>query len=201
MTDLASGTELGTERLLRSPDLPAQRTDTAAATARRGPGALVPRPEVVTDTSVGFTEIKKWLRHRHPMIYIDRIIAHEPGTYLRSLMAVSGSSDVIAGHFPERGIYPGSHLLQAFAQSGIILYLMSTSPLADDEMTLIGSAQSRFTKTVVPGDQVIYDVRVDRLYDSSFHFSARATVEGVTVGVFRGSLVRTKIEQLGPQLW
>jgi 3-hydroxyacyl-[acyl-carrier-protein] dehydratase len=189
MTDVAPATE---RALPTGADVPAPRADSAA---------LVLRPQVVTDTSIGFTEIKKWLRHRHPMIYIDRIVAHEPGKYLRSLMAISGSSDVIAGHFPERGIYPGSHLLQGFAQSGIILYLMSTSPLADDEMTLIGSAQSRFTKTVVPGDQVIFDVRVDRLYGSSFHFAAKATVEGATVGMFRGSLVRTKIEQLGPQLW
>lgn len=179
-------TELATEAL------PAQRN---------GQDDQVLRPRVVTDTSIGFTEIKKWLRHRHPMIYVDRIVAHQPGVFLRSLMAVSGGSDVVAGHFPERAIYPGSHLLQAFAQSGIILYLMSTSPLADDEMTLIGSAQSRFTKPVVPGDQVIFDVRCDRLHGSSFHFSARATVEGAGVGAFRGSLVRTKVESLGPQLW
>ena len=173
----------------------------APVSAPAHPEGWVPRPPVVTDTSVGFTDLKRWLRHRHPMIYIDRIVSHEPGRRLRSLMAVSGGSDVIAGHFPERGVYPGSHLLQAFAQSGIILYLMSTSPLADDEITLIGSSQSRFLKTVVPGDQVIFDVRVDRLRADSFHFSARATVEGAAVGAFRGSLVRTKIEQLGPQLW
>ena len=173
----------------------------ASDTASAHPAGWVPRPPVTSDTALGFTELKNWLRHRHPMIYIDRVVAHEPGRYLRSLMAVSGGSDVIAGHFPERAIYPGSHLLQAFAQSGIVLYLMSTGPLADDEMTLIGSAQCRFTKIVSPGDQVIFDVRVDRLRGSAFHFSARATVEGALVGAFRGSLVRTKIDALGPQLW
>lgn len=154
-----------------------------------------------TGTTLGFTELKQWLRHRHPMIYIDRILDYKPGEYLRSVTMVSGTMDAIAGHFPERAIFPGSHLMQAFAQSGIILYQLSTSPLEDDELTVIGSAQSRFMKIVVPGDQVIYDLRVDRLYGSSFHFSCRATVEGKPVAAFRGSLVRTKIEELGRQLW
>lgn len=153
------------------------------------------------DTSMGFTEIKQWLRHRHPMIYIDRVLDYEPGVRFRSMMAVSGTMDAIAGHFPERAIFPGSHLLQAFAQSGIIFYQLSTSKLDDDELTLIGSAQSRFMKPVVPGDTVIFDLKCDKLYGRSFHFSCRATVDGVLVAAFRGSLVRTKVADLGRQLW
>lgn len=154
-----------------------------------------------TDTSLGFTELKQWLRHRHPMIYIDRVLDYRAGSHLRSLMSVSGTMDSIAGHFPERAVFPGSHLMQAFAQSGIILYQLSTSPLADDELTLIGSSQSRFMRIVVPGDQVVFDVRCDRLYGTSFHFSCRASVDQRPVAAFRGSLVRTKVAELGRQLW
>lgn len=152
-------------------------------------------------SAIGFTELKQWLRHRHPMIYIDRVVDHEPGVYLRSLMSVSGTMDCIAGHFPERAIFPGSHLMQAFAQSGIILYQLSTSPLTDDELTLIGSVRSRFMKPVVPGDQVIFDLRSERLRGNTFLFSCKATVQDVPVAAFRGSLVRTKVADLGPQLW
>ncbi|MFF5209654.1 3-hydroxyacyl-ACP dehydratase FabZ family protein [Streptosporangium sp. NPDC000396] len=155
----------------------------------------------MTDTTLGFTEIKQWLRHRHPMIYVDRILDHRPGESLRSMLLVSGTMDAIAGHFPERAIFPGSHLIQAFAQSGIILYQMSTSPLEDDELTLIGSVHTRFFRIVVPGDQVIFDVRADRLLGTSFHFSCKATVEGAQVAAFRGSLVRVKVDELGRQLW
>ncbi|GAA2846254.1 coronafacic acid dehydratase [Streptosporangium fragile] len=153
------------------------------------------------DRALGFTEIKKWLRHRHPMIYIDRVTDHEPGVFLKSLLSVSGNLDAIAGHFPERAIYPGSHLMQAFAQSGIILYLLSTGPLAEDEMTLIGSVTARFTKPVVPGDQVVFDVRADRLRGEAFFFSCRAFVGGATVAAFKGTLTRTKVAAMGRQLW
>ncbi|WUI03654.1 hypothetical protein OHR68_18165 [Spirillospora sp. NBC_00431] len=164
--------------------------------------APVPVPVPATsDSTLGFTEIKQWLRHRHPMIYIDRVLDHRPGEYLRSMLAVSGTMDSIAGHFPERGIFPASHLIQAFAQSGIILYQLSTSALRDDELTLIGSVHSKFHKIVVVGDQVVFDVRSDRITGNTFLFSCRATVGDQQVAAFRGSLIRVTVEQLGRQLW
>jgi 3-hydroxyacyl-[acyl-carrier-protein] dehydratase len=154
-----------------------------------------------TARSIGFTDLKQWLRHRHPMIYIDRVVDHEPGQFLTSLLSVSGSMDCIAGHFPERAIFPGSHLMQAYAQSGIILYLLSTRPLAEDELTLIGSVRSRFMRPVVPGDRVLLRVTCDRLHADTLLFSCRATVDERPVAAFRGTLVRTRTDALGEQLW
>ena len=151
--------------------------------------------------TMGFTELKTWLRHRHPMVYLDRILDYEPGVHLQSLLSVSGTMDVIAGHFPERAVFPASHLTQAFAQSGIILYQLSTSRLTDDEITLIGSVKARFTRPVVPGDRVIFDVRSERLRGKTFSFSCNATVDDRLVGAFKGTLVRSQVADLGEQLW
>ncbi|SER90182.1 3-hydroxyacyl-[acyl-carrier-protein] dehydratase [Lentzea xinjiangensis] len=156
---------------------------------------------VETARTLGFSEIKQWLRHRHPMIYIDRVTDYEPGVRLVSVLSVSGALDCVAGHFPDRAIFPGSHLMQAFAQSGIVLYQLSTSRLDDDEITLIGSVKSRFTRVVVPGDQVFFDVRVDRLMGKAFFFSATARVDDRTVALFKGTLTRTPVAELGAQLW
>jgi 3-hydroxyacyl-[acyl-carrier-protein] dehydratase len=161
----------------------------------------MPNSTIQADRTLGFSEIKRWLRHRHPMIYIDRIIDYEPGVFLKSVLSVSGELDAIAGHFPERAIFPGSHLMQAFAQSGIILYQMSTEPLGEDEITLIGSVKSRFSRVVVPGDQVVFDVRAERIYGNVFFFGATVTVEQQSVAAFKGTLIRTKIADLGRQLW
>ena len=43
--------------------------------------------------AIGFTELKKWLRHRHPMIYIDRVLDYEPSEYFQCMMSVSGTMD------------------------------------------------------------------------------------------------------------
>ncbi|MEH0576783.1 MULTISPECIES: 3-hydroxyacyl-ACP dehydratase FabZ family protein [Streptomyces] len=151
--------------------------------------------------TMGFTELKSWLRHRHPMVYLDRILDYEPGEYVKSLMAVSGQTDAISGHFPERAIFPASHMMQAIAQSAIILAQLSTSPLADDEITLIGSVKARFTHVVVPGDQIVFNTTCESLRGNFLTFACRAEVSGKPVAMTRGSLVRTKVTDLGEQLW
>jgi 3-hydroxyacyl-[acyl-carrier-protein] dehydratase len=150
---------------------------------------------------MGFTELKGWLRHRHPMVFLDRILDYEPGRHLKSLMAVSGQIDALSGHFPERAIYPASHMMQAIAQSAIILYQLSTSPLADDELTLIGSVKARFTRVVVPGDQVVLDTTCESLHGNFLAYACQAHVSGNPVAMLRGSLVRQKISDLGKPLW
>ncbi|MGW2352516.1 3-hydroxyacyl-ACP dehydratase FabZ family protein [Actinacidiphila glaucinigra] len=157
--------------------------------------------ESAAKRTMGFTELKDWLRHRHPMLYLDRVLDYEPGDYLQSSLSVSGTMDALAGHFPERAVFPASHLTQAFAQSGIILYQLSTTRLSEDEITLIGSVKSRFTRIVVPGDRVIFDVKSDRLSGNTFFFSCKATVDDKLVAAFKGTLVRAKVADLGEQLW
>lgn len=151
--------------------------------------------------TMGFTELKTWLRHRHPMVYLDRVLDYEPGAHIKTLMAVSGQTDALAGHFPERAIYPASHLMQAISQSAIILFQLSTSRLADDEVTLVGSIKSRFTRPVVPGDLVIFDLNCESLRPDFFTFSCRATVGEHSVGMLKGSLVRKSLAELGEHLW
>jgi 3-hydroxyacyl-[acyl-carrier-protein] dehydratase len=165
-----------------------QREDLALGTAHgRGP--------------LGFTALKEWLRHRHPMIALDRVTDHEPGRFLTALVAVSGGLDVMAGHFPERAVYPGSQMIQAFAQCGIILFQMSTSRLADDEMTVVSSVEARFFRAVVPGDQLALHVTLERLVQDSCFLRGRATVDGTRVGAIRLTLKRTPVADLGVSLW
>lgn len=150
---------------------------------------------------MGFTELKSWLRHRHPMVYLDRVLDYRPGEYVTSLMNVSGQIDAIGGHFPERGIYPASHILQAVAQSAIVLLQVSSTPLTEEEITLVGSVQSRFTRIVVPGDQIVFVTKKISLEGRYFTFSCRATVQGRPAAAVRGTLARLPICELGDQLW
>ena len=52
--------------------------------------------------TMGFSELRSWLRHRHPMVFLDRVLDYEPAQFLTATVAVSGALDVMAGHFPER---------------------------------------------------------------------------------------------------
>ena len=154
-----------------------------------------------TAKQIGFTELRRWLRHRHPMVLLDRITDHEPGEFLDALLSVSGNLDCIAGHFPERAIYPGSNLIQAFAQCGIILFQMSTSMLDDDEITVINSVEARFFKVIVPGDQVEFHVKADQIVENTLYFSGKAMVSTDRAAAFRATLSRVKTKDLPEVLW
>lgn len=163
--------------------------------------ATNPSPDTAAPRTMGFTELKSWLRHRHPMLFLDRVLDYEPGERLVAGLAVSAQLDVLAGHFPERAIFPASHLNQAFAQAGIILFQLGTSRLSDDELTLVGAMNARYRRVVVPGDHVVITVTHDRLVGDTFFFSGKATVDGAQVAVFRANLVRRAIADMGEQLW
>lgn len=151
--------------------------------------------------TMGFTELKEWLRHRHPMVLLDRILDYENGKFLKGLSVVSGSDPTIAGHFPERAVYPGTQMAQIFSQCSIILYQLSTSKLEEDEMTVVASLESRFFKVVVPGDTMIFDVELERESNGMCFFKARTTVNDERVAAFRCSLVRRSIDKFGQPLW
>jgi len=167
---------------------------TAAIKSADAPAPRVPR-------TLGFTELKSWLRHRHPMVMLDRVTDYEPGQFLNARLAVSGSLDFVAGHFPERAIFPGSHLIQALSQAAIILFQLSTTKLADDELTLVSSVEARFFKVIVPGDLLDLRVTVDRLVGDMLKLSARAEVEGTRVAAMRATLARTKVSAVGNPQW
>ena len=149
---------------------------------------------------LGFSELKKWLRHKHPMIFLDRVIDYNLKEYLKAIVVISGNMDCIDGHFPGRAIFPATHLQQSFCQAAIILLQLSTSRLKEDEIAMVGSMSSRFYKAAVPGDTVQVHVVIERLYESSLIFSGTASVEGKRIATIKSTIVRSKINT-DNQLW
>lgn len=156
---------------------------------------------VKNNTTMGFSELKKWLRHRHPLILIDRVLHYLPGKELSAVMVISGNDDTLAGHFPERAIYPGSHLIQAMSQCGIILLQLSTSKLEEDELTLIGGVSAKFHNITVPGDSLNIHIKVDRLYKNSMFFSGCAKVGDKKIISISANIARVNVEAVGDVLW
>lgn len=153
-----------------------------------------------TQKQLGFSDIRQWLRHKHPMIFLDRIVAYELGQSIVGLLAISGNMDCIDGHFPGKAIFPGTHLQQSFCQAAIILFQMSTSRLTEHEVTMIGSMNSRFYKAAVPGDIVHIEITANSLRESTFIFSGVASVEGEKIATIQSSMVRKKLNEVGPLL-
>jgi 3-hydroxyacyl-[acyl-carrier-protein] dehydratase len=103
-----------------------------------------------------FEEIKELIPQRFPFIMIDRVLELEPGKYATAVKNISGNDMVFLGHFPEKAIMPGALIIEAMAQTAIILFATGgksgnggTKPLY-----FFGSVKARFLHPAVPGDQL-----------------------------------------------
>jgi 3-hydroxyacyl-[acyl-carrier-protein] dehydratase len=125
---------------------------------------------------LNFEDIKKLIPQRFPFIMIDRIVEVDPGREAIALKNISGNDIAFLGHFPDRAIMPGVAIIEAMAQTAIVLFAAGKEETGKVTYFL-GSVKARFHHTVVPGDCLkIRAVNVKSLPNGAY-VSAEAFVE------------------------
>lgn len=118
------------------------------------------------------------LPHRYPFIMIDRILELLPGEKVVALKNVTINEPFFQGHFPGRPIMPGVLMIEAMGQAGAVLAAESLS--GGERGSLIyfmGMNKVKFRKPVVPGDQVIFEVKFLKQRAKVFKMSGMAFVD------------------------
>ena len=127
-------------------------------------------------------KIMEFLPHRYPFLMVDRVIETSEGETLSALKNVSVNEPFFQGHFPNQPIMPGVLILEALAQAtGLLAF---SSKLVDHEnkiYMLVGIDKSRFRGQVVPGDQLILNVRLKRNMRGIGVYECEALVDGRVV--------------------
>jgi 3-hydroxyacyl-[acyl-carrier-protein] dehydratase len=126
-----------------------------------------------------FEDIKKLIPQRFPFIMIDRVVELDPGRRAVSVKNVSGNDIFFLGHFPEKAVLPGAAIIEAMAQTAIVLFAAGKERQegAANPLYYFGSVKARFLHTVVPGDQMtITAVNVKSLPGTAY-VTAEAYVE------------------------
>ena len=95
-------------------------------------------------------DIKKLVPQRYPFLMIDRVIEASPEKVV-AIKNVTVNESYFSGHFPEQKVMPGVLMIEAMAQTGIILYKQK---FANDNLLYLASVKSRFFNPVFPGDQL-----------------------------------------------
>jgi 3-hydroxyacyl-[acyl-carrier-protein] dehydratase len=102
------------------------------------------------------------LPHRPPFRFVDAVDAHLPGQSVGARYRVTGDEAFLAGHFPGRPVFPGVLQLEALAQAGAIAVL--ADPRHGGKIPLFGGVEdARFRRMVVPGDELILTVELERV--------------------------------------
>jgi 3-hydroxyacyl-[acyl-carrier-protein] dehydratase len=134
-----------------------------------------------------FDEILRSLPHAFPFRVIDRILDIEKGKRAIALKNVSMDEPYFLGHFPKEPMMPGVLILEAMAQTGGLAFESSFEKGEEGVAVLASVEEFRVKKRVIPGDQLIIEAEVLRI------FSNLAKVKGLAkVGeepVAEGTLV------------
>jgi len=121
-------------------------------------------------------EILKHLPQRYPFLMIDRVLENEPGKRVVALKNVSANEPYFQGHFPGRPIMPGVLILEAMAQAAGLIFAGRPDQPADIVYYYAGIDNARFKKPVVPGDQLLLEVTLERLLRTVGKFGCVARV-------------------------
>ena len=130
------------------------------------------------EESLNIQEILEYLPHRYPFLLIDRVIECELGKRIRALKNVSVNEPFFNGHFPYYKVMPGVLIVEAMAQAAAILSFRTMGIKPDDKSVyyFVGIDGARFKKPVLPGDQLVLEVSIERNVRSVVKYAGKAYV-------------------------
>ena len=134
--------------------------------------------EVIIPENIDIVEILNTLPHRYPFVMIDRILSMVPEKEIKGLKNVTINEPFFQGHFPGRPVMPGVLILEGMAQvGGILAYYANTGSVDKKLLFFAGIDKARFRKPVVPGDQLIFNLRLNKEKRSVWFMSGKAFVD------------------------
>jgi 3-hydroxyacyl-[acyl-carrier-protein] dehydratase len=153
--------------------------------------------EKIESTSMDIHEILEHLPHRYPFVLIDRVISMELGKEITALKNVTINEPFFPGHFPHHPVMPGVLIVEAMAQAAAVLSFktMGAKPSDDSVYYFAGIDSARFKKPVSPGDQVILNVKIDRILKGIWKYIGVARVDGVIVAEAQMMCILKTIEK------
>ena len=130
------------------------------------------------DSIFGIQEIMSLLPHRYPFIMIDRILELIPGEKVIALKNVTINEPFFQGHFPGNPIMPGVLIIEAMGQAGAVLAAKSLEhELKGTVIYFMGMDKVKFRKPVIPGYQVVFELKFLKQRAKVFKMAGMARVD------------------------
>jgi beta-hydroxyacyl-ACP dehydratase FabZ len=131
------------------------------------------------ESKADIQKILEIMPHRYPILLVDRVLDYEPEKKIIAIKNVTFNEPFFQGHFPGVPVMPGVLIVEAMAQAGGVLYLLSIpGDVKDYIMYFMAMDKVRFRKPVTPGDQLILEVEILRKRSNALKLGATASVDG-----------------------
>ena len=134
-----------------------------------------------TPNTIDIQGIMDLLPHRYPILLVDRILDFEPRQWIKGLKNLTMNEQIFQGHFPNRPVFPGVLIVEAMAQTGGCLMMREFEDRQRKVIYFMGIDAVKFRKPVLPGDQLIMEVKVISLRGKICKMRGEAFVDGAKV--------------------
>ena len=138
----------------------------------------MPDPNVKTIDIQGIMDL---LPHRYPILLVDRVMDYEPGQWIRGIKNITMGDPIFQGHFPKQPGFPGVLIVEAMAQTGGCLIMQQFENRARKVIYFMAIDAVKFRKPVVPGDQMVMEVKVIQNKGKICKMRGEAFVDGQKV--------------------
>lgn len=124
---------------------------------------------------IDIREIMSILPHRYPFLLVDRIIEIVTNESAKGIKNVTINEPFFQGHFPGNPVMPGVLIVEAMAQvAGVLAF---KSGMEGTGVLFMSIEKVKFRKPIVPGDQIIFEVRVSHRRGNVWRFEGIAKVD------------------------
>jgi len=107
----------------------------------------------------------EWLPQQPPILMLDRATIEEPGRRGTGHKTFIEGDPWFAGHFPGEPILPGIYIIEAIAQTAMLVLMTrdTTEPPTSPEPGYLAKVEKAgFFKPVLPGTAVAFHIEVTR---------------------------------------
>ena len=114
-------------------------------------------------TSLNQNQIKEYIPHREPFLFIDELTDIEKLKKATGVKIFTENDYFFKGHFPEQPVVPGVILVEMMAQTAAALIAYSIKEETFDKIVyLMNIDNTKFRKPVFPNDKIFAKVNALR---------------------------------------